>query len=69
MRRGGEPGHVDTDLADDRPRGVLADAGDAGQPLACLGERGGRLPDAGVEPGNHRVEVVDVVRCSWHNTP
>jgi hypothetical protein len=41
---------------------VLADARDAGQSLAGVDERGDRGADAGVQPGEHRVEVVDVVQ-------
>jgi hypothetical protein len=69
VRHGRKPRHVRADLTDDRPRGVLADAGDAHQPLAGVRERGGRLPDAGVQPGDHRAELVDVVQVQFAQHP
>jgi hypothetical protein len=60
VRRGGKSGHVDTDLGDDDLSGALTDPRDRGQQLDRLGEREAGLVDAGVQPGDHVREVIDV---------
>ena len=67
MPGGGEPGHVDADLGDDRLGGPLADPGDGVELVTGLAERGlTHLVDLAVELASSRdggLEVVGVVQA------
>ena len=60
MRRSGEPSHVDPYFGDDDLGGPLTDPRDRGQQLDLRVEREAGLVDAGVQPGDHVGEVIDV---------
>ena len=59
MRGGGEPGHVQADLGDDRLRGGDPDAGDLIEPGHRRGERGDLLIDPALHPIDVGVDAVD----------
>jgi hypothetical protein len=59
VTRGGEPAHVQPDLADDDRRGDGADARDLIQPLRRPAERGDQLLDPGVEFGDVSADRVN----------
>src|SRR5882762_1920379 len=62
VRRCGEAGHLDADLGDDDLGGALTDPRDRLEQRRLLDEREAGLVDAGVQPGDHVGEVVDVLQ-------
>ena len=61
VRGAREAGHVDADFGDDDLGGALTDPRDRVQQLDLLGERETGFVDAGVQPGDHVGQAVDVL--------